>query len=163
MMQNPTEKTEKNTTFQGSHQTSITLFNNQPYLQFTNSQQHELVGGTNQKWIQKIETIGQNKIKHHYPKIDGKDMVKLTYELTKHKELAIPSKLNPETATFTDIEDFLRYELRYSESTIQSTLQYLKTRKFQSTSDTQIQKLSECISNTEKSSNTSHLMPLLTT
>jgi len=125
MMLNPTEKTEKNTTFQNSHQTTITLFNNQPYSHSTNSQ-HEFVGGKNQKWTQIIENIGQKHIKHHYPKIDGKDMVKLTYELAKHKELAIPSKLNPETASFTDIEDFLRYELRYSESTIQSTLQYLK-------------------------------------
>lgn len=85
----------------------------------------DLIGGNYQKWKNYIENI-KHQIKRIYPKISGKDMVKLSYELAKYKELAIPSTLNPKTATFSDIADYMRFELRYSESTIKLTINYLK-------------------------------------
>jgi len=93
---------------------------------FTTNSNSELVGGDKKEWNKNLENRGQSHIRQQYPQLDGEEMVKLAYELAKYKELAIPSTLNPEIASFADVENFLRFELRYSESTIKHTINYLK-------------------------------------
>ena len=85
----------------------------------------ELTGRRKEECKNILPDISQT-IEPSKPHIVGEDMVELAYDLKKYKELNRPSIINPETATFSDLEDWLRYEDRKADNTIKHTRNYLE-------------------------------------
>lgn len=84
-----------------------------------------LVGGINQEW----NNIGQQIGHHHEEHLispDGKDMVKLAYELTQLNRFNCPSHLNPQKATFSDVGTHAILRQRLKTSTVEKHLRYAR-------------------------------------
>lgn len=84
-----------------------------------------LVGGISQEW----NNIGQQIGYHHKENLispNGKDMVKLAYELTQLNRLETPTILDPQTASFEDIRNHARLRQRLAPKTTDNHLKYLR-------------------------------------
>lgn len=79
------------------------------------------VGGNYREWKEILENVSLYA-KKKFPMLDGKDMVKLAYEITKNYQLKNPIKLDSKTATFEQIGFHAERWQRLSKSTIEHRL-----------------------------------------
>jgi hypothetical protein len=68
---------------------------------------HGAVGGSKKEWNKFVSDISLY-VKKNFPMMDGKDMLKLAYELNNNYQLENPIKLNPKTATFEKVGSHAR-------------------------------------------------------
>ena len=109
-------------------QTTITFFDNNSNFTVTNYI-NELVGGNNQEWKTIQNILGQN-IEQPTSPTTGEEKVKLDYDLTKIKRTDFPIKLNPQTASFTDVATHAFLRQRLGQHTIEkrlSTARFMET------------------------------------
>jgi len=83
------------------------------------------LGGGIQKKCDILEKVSQNHVEHlNFP--DGKDMVKLAYDVKQLNRFNCPSHLNPQTATFEEIGIHAILRQRLKTSTIEKHLRYAR-------------------------------------
>jgi site-specific recombinase XerD len=98
---------------------SNNYFNNKcDYIPATSG---EVSGGNSKKWNEFVESICQY-VRQNFPKLDGKDMVKLVYDLINNYQLENPIKLDPNNASFKQVGLHAERWQRLSQSTIDHRL-----------------------------------------
>ncbi|MCK4365483.1 MAG: site-specific integrase [Thermoplasmatales archaeon] len=104
-------------------QKTINFFNNKSDSYSTNLN-NELVGGKDQEWKNVLEKLGQN-VKHPYPPMKGEVMGELEYIKTLNR-FDCPIKLDPNTASFTDVGIHAVLRQRLQKSTVEKHLRYAR-------------------------------------
>ncbi len=104
-------------------QATIIFFNNQYDSFSTYSPSSELVGGTNEKWNNIMDQVGQSPVEQ--PDI-GILMRELAYELENIKRTEFPIYLDPKTASFRDVAIHAKIRQYLADSTIEKNLRYAR-------------------------------------